>query len=106
MIYIKAFLFQVSKKCQQKSRCWSAYPVKIKIWLYYRVNGEGIERRLNDNIGMNRPVVLETDDPRRISRVLAPIPPPATAEIVQHQKSRFLSKRDDTLDDTNRLNSV
>ncbi|KAL3884899.1 hypothetical protein ACJMK2_024998 [Sinanodonta woodiana] len=89
-------------------RRWSAYPVKEDKRYDYitELMEKVIERRLNDNIGMNRPVVLETDDPKRISIVLAPIPPPATAEIIQQQKSRFESKQDDTLDDTNRLNSV
>ncbi|KAL3874220.1 hypothetical protein ACJMK2_037265 [Sinanodonta woodiana] len=84
----------------KKSRRWSAYPVKEdKSYDYItELMEKVIERRLNDTIGMNRPALLETDDPRRISRVLAPIPPPATAEIVQQQKSRFSAKQDDTLD--------
>ncbi|KAL3886636.1 hypothetical protein ACJMK2_026617 [Sinanodonta woodiana] len=96
------------KEVSIKSRSWSAYPVKEdKSYDYItELMEKVIERMLNNNIGRNRPVVLETDDPRRISRVLAPIPPSATTEIVQQQKSRFSSKRDDTLDDTNRLNSV
>ncbi|KAL3858299.1 hypothetical protein ACJMK2_012893 [Sinanodonta woodiana] len=92
----------------KKRRRWSAYSVKEdkSYDCITELMAKVIERRLNDTIGMNKPALLETDDPRHISRVLAPIPPLATAEIVQQQKSRFSSKRDDTLDDTNRLNNV
>lgn len=51
-----------------------------------------LENRLLDGIGMNRPVILEADDPRRISAVLAPIPPPPTSELVTEKKSRFSEK--------------
>ena len=37
---------------------------------------------------MAQKMVLEPDDPRRISAVLAPVPPP-THEIVAEQRSRF-----------------
>lgn len=40
-----------------------------------------LENRLIDGIGMDKPV-LEADDPRRISAVLAPIPPPPTSQLV------------------------
>jgi hypothetical protein len=38
---------------------------------------------------MAQNIVLEPDDPRRISAVLAPVPPPPTHEIVAEQRSRF-----------------
>jgi hypothetical protein len=38
--------------------------------------------RLEDRVGMAQNIVLEPDDPRRISAVLAPVPPPLTHEIV------------------------
>ena len=47
--------------------------------------------RLQDDVGMNQGVVLEADDPRRISSHLAPIPPPLTQQIVSEQRSRFSS---------------
>lgn len=52
-----------------------------------------IENRLQDGIGMNKPVVLEADDTRRISAVLAPIPPPPTSQLVVEKKSRFVEKQ-------------
>ena len=47
-----------------------------------------LENRLLDGIGMNRAVVLEADDPRRISAVLAPIPPPTTSQLVTGEKNQ------------------
>ena len=41
-----------------------------------------IEARLGDAVGMNQKVILERDDPRRLSATIAPIPPPPTAEII------------------------
>lgn len=48
-----------------------------------------LENRLLDGIGMNQPSVLSVEDPRRVSSVLAPVPPPPTAELVAEKKSRF-----------------
>lgn len=39
-------------------------------------------KRIEDNIGMNRIVALEPDDPRRLSAYLAPIPPPHTHHAI------------------------
>ena len=38
---------------------------------------------------MAQQMVLEPDDPKRISAVLASVPPPPTHAIVAEQKSRF-----------------
>ena len=65
---------------------WSTVPV------YFRNNYENIEMRLDGRVGMNQPVVLDINDPRWISDVLAPIPPPPTEEIVTKQKSHFKLK--------------
>ena len=48
-----------------------------------------LENRLLDGLGMNQPVVLSAEDPRRVSSVLTPVPPPPTAELVAGKKSRF-----------------
>jgi hypothetical protein len=45
--------------------------------------------RLEDRIGMAQQMVLEPDDPKRISAVLASVPPPSTHAIVAEQRSRF-----------------
>ena len=47
-----------------------------------------IEARLGDAVGMNRKVILERDDPRRLSATIAPIPPPPTAESIAEKRSR------------------
>jgi hypothetical protein len=41
-----------------------------------------IEARFGDAMGMNRKVILERDDPRRLSATIAPMPPPPTAESI------------------------
>jgi hypothetical protein len=38
---------------------------------------------------MAKKIVLEPDDRRKISAVLAPVPPPPIHEIVAEQRSRF-----------------
>jgi hypothetical protein len=50
-----------------------------------------ITLRLEDRVGMAQNIVLEPDDPRRISAVLAPVPPPHTHEIVAEQRSLFVT---------------
>lgn len=40
-----------------------------------------------DPVGMNRRVVLTNDDPRLLSKTLAPKPPPSTAELVAEKES-------------------
>lgn len=56
-----------------------------------------VTMRLEDNVGMNQNVVLEADDPRRLSKNLAPVAPPPTQDIVETQKSRFVDL-DKTID--------
>jgi hypothetical protein len=75
----------------KKTGRWSASPVKTeKKYLYMTGFLKTIVTlRLEDRVGMIQNVVLEPDDPRRISSVLAPVPPPPTHEIVAEQRSRF-----------------
>ena len=47
-----------------------------------------ITLRLEDRVDIAQNMVLKPDDPRRISAVLAPVPPPPTHEIVAEQRSR------------------
>jgi len=60
--------------------------------------------RLEDGVGMAQKMVLEPDDPRRISAVLSPVPPPPTHEIVAEQRSRFGT--DESLQTANSSNNV
>ncbi|XP_071141350.1 uncharacterized protein [Mytilus edulis] len=48
-----------------------------------------VENRLQDPVGMNRKVLLDVNDPRRVSAVLAPTLPPSTADLVAQKISRF-----------------
>lgn len=56
-----------------------------------------VRRRLDDEEGMSGNVVFEPDDSRRISKTLARISPPPTAQPVKERKSRF-EDPDKTLD--------
>ena len=55
---------------------------------------EIFQRRIHDHVGMQRNIVLEESDPRRISKYLANIEPPPTHAIVLEQKSRMKSNVD------------
>lgn len=52
-----------------------------------------LENRLLHEIGMNQTSVLSVEDPRRVSSVLAPVPPPPTAELVAEKKYHFSESR-------------
>ena len=45
--------------------------------------------RINDEESMNKPVVLEADDPRRLSKTIAGIYPKPTGELAQVKVSRL-----------------
>lgn len=45
-------------------------------------------KRLSDDIGMNRHVIFETSDPRRLSATIAHIPPLSTQDLMA-EISRF-----------------
>ena len=47
-----------------------------------------VQNRLQDPIGMNRPVVVDIEDPRRVSETLASVRPPSTPSLVAEKKSR------------------
>lgn len=48
-----------------------------------------VSSRLEDNVGMQKRATLEHDDPRRLSRTLARVPPPSTKDLVDQKKSRL-----------------
>jgi hypothetical protein len=89
----------------KKTGRWSASPVRTeKIYLYMTELLKKIATlRLEDRVGMAQQMVLEPDDPRRISAVLAPVPPP-THEIVPEQRSRFGTV--ESLQATNSSNNI
>ena len=85
-----------SHRHYSKKGCrWSAYDVKTeKSYPHVPSIMRGIiEARLGDAVGMNQKVILERDDPRRLS---APIPPPPTAEIIAEKRSRVSTEDMDT----------
>ena len=75
----------------KKTGRWSASPVRTeKRYLYMtELLKKIVTLRLEDRVGMAQNIVLEPYVPRRISAVLAPVPPPPTHEIVAEQRSRF-----------------
>lgn len=46
-------------------------------------------KRLSDDIGINRNVILEASDRRRLSATIAPIPPRPTQDLMAEKISRF-----------------
>ncbi|CAG2224540.1 unnamed protein product [Mytilus edulis] len=74
----------------KKSSRWSVQEIKEKKRYPHLsdVIHSILTARLIDEVGMNRNVVLEADDPRRIKRNIAPIPPPPTQQIALEQKAR------------------
>jgi hypothetical protein len=90
----------------KKTGRWSASPVRTeKRYLYMtELFKKIVTLRLEDRVGMAQKMVLEPDDPRRISAILAPVPPPPTHEIVAEQISRFSTV--ESLHTTNSSNNV
>ena len=74
----------------KKSARWSAYPVREGKQYPYAsdIMRSCVQNRLQDPIGMNRPVVFDIEDPRRVSETLASVRPPSTASLVAEKKSR------------------
>ncbi|XP_061167182.1 uncharacterized protein LOC133176022 [Saccostrea echinata] len=76
----------------KKSGRWSAYPVREEKQYPYATDIMKLclQNRIFDPVGMNKPVVLDVEDPRRVSETLAPVAPPPTESLVAEKKSRFL----------------
>ena len=95
--------FRTRRHYSKKGSRWSAYEVKTeKSYPHVPSIMRGIiEARLGDAVGINRKVILERDDPRRLSATIAPIPPPSTAEIIAEKRSRVsIEDMDTTIDYT------
>ena len=75
----------------KKSARWTVTPVKAEKTFSYMDNliANVFNRRLNDNIGMQRNSVREANDPREISANISSIPPPCTADLVKEKQSRL-----------------
>jgi hypothetical protein len=60
-----------------------------------------IEAHLGDAVGLNRKVILERDDPRRLSATIAPIPTSPIAESIAEKRPRVsIEDMDTTIDYT------
>lgn len=77
-------MFRFQRSYNKKSGRWAVHPVKEKKAFEYMPSllKKILLSRVSDEMGMNQPVVLEADDPRRLSSHLAPLPPPPTDQLV------------------------
>ena len=75
----------------KKSANWYAVPMKIaKDYGYItEIQTEIMRRRMVDRESILRRREMLPGDPRRISRTLAPISPPPTAELVKRHHTRM-----------------
>ena len=74
----KSFRWTVVQMKEKKQ--YGHIPALLSKTMTYRLEVKG---------GMQGPCVLEVDDPRRISKNIAPILPPPTTELVLQLKSRM-----------------
>jgi hypothetical protein len=83
--------FRTRRHYSKKGFRWSTYEVKTKkSYPHLPPIMRGIiEAHLGDAVGMNQKLILERDDPRRLSDTTAPIPPPPTAESIAEKRSRI-----------------
>ena len=71
----------------KKSGRWTVHAVKTRKQYQYiqTLLASALIMRINDRVGMKM-TALAPDDPRLISKHLAPIEPPPTEELVRQQK--------------------
>ena len=83
-------LFRHHRPFNKKSSRWDVKKDKVeKKYLYVpEMIKSVVKRRLTDKTGMSGGVEMSKTDPRIISIVLAPMPPPATKDLVKAHKSR------------------
>jgi hypothetical protein len=85
------FIFRLQRVWNKKSGRWSVYELKEKKKYHYMdtILQEAISMRMSDKEGVYKRRKLEEDDPRRLSKHLAPVSPQPTRAIHEEQKSRF-----------------
>lgn len=88
---ISFFNFRLQRYYSKKGGRWTATEVKTpKQYMYIpELMKHIIMKRLSDNIGMSRRVILDPLDPRRLSATIAPVPPPPTQDLMAAKISRF-----------------
>lgn len=85
------FLTRQHRTFNKKSGRWSVTPVKTEKSYEHvsKLMTRIVVARISDGEGMSHPVVLGADDPRRLSRTIAPIEPKPTEQLQQEKVSRF-----------------
>lgn len=75
----------------KKSGNWYAVPMKTRKSYSYIIDMQmdAVRRRMVDTESVSRRRELMAEDPRRISRTMAPTAPPPTAELVRRHRSRM-----------------
>jgi hypothetical protein len=82
-------LFRVHKISNKKSTRWLVRPVKEEKKYNYRKGLMELVLRMEGKISMFKPVVMKTDDPRRISSIISQVVPPPTEQLKKEQMSRL-----------------
>lgn len=73
---------------------WTVVPVKAdKDYKYIsNLQKDVIYARLEDHRPMKRKREVAPEDPKKIAKTIAPIPPPPTSELAEKKITRFKSK--------------
>ncbi|XP_048768864.2 uncharacterized protein LOC125675325 [Ostrea edulis] len=82
---------QQHRTFNKKSGRWSVTPVKVEKSYEHvsKLMTNIVVARISDEEGMSHPVVLGVDDPRRLSKTIAPTEPKPTIQLQQEKVSRF-----------------
>lgn len=90
-------MFRFQRSYNKKTGRWAVHPVKEKKAFAYMSSllEKILLSRVSDEMGMNQPVALEADDPRRMSSHLAPLAPPPTDQLALEQNSRLILRQKD-----------
>lgn len=85
------FFIRQHRTFNKKSGRWSVTPVKVEKSYEHvsKLMTNIVVARISDEEGMSHPVVLGADDPRRLSKTIAPTEPKPTIQLQQEKVSRF-----------------
>ena len=100
---MQCLYFRTRRHYSKKGFRWSTYEAKTEKYYPHvpSIMRGIIEACLGDAVGINRKVILERDDPRRLSAIIAPIPPPPTAASIAEKRSIVsIEDMDTTIDYT------
>ncbi len=79
----------------KRTKQWTIVPEKAPKEYNYisELQEQILQNRLQDERSVTRKRPLRSDDPRKIARTIASVPPPATQDLVARHKSRFGSSK-------------